>query len=40
MKNILHEVNADLNNVVDLTVFLVDMGHYADFNQVVALHGL
>lgn len=34
MKRILANVGADLGSVVDLTVFLKDMKHYADFNEV------
>jgi 2-aminomuconate deaminase len=31
---ILKEAKSSLENVVDLTVFLVDMVHYDEFNQV------
>lgn len=36
MRGILAEVHAGFENVVDLTVYLVDMTHYAEFNQVLA----
>ena len=34
IKRILEQTGASLANVVDLTVFLVDMENYAEFNQV------
>ncbi|CAG8468093.1 9693_t:CDS:2 [Ambispora leptoticha] len=34
IKGILESVGASLRNLVDITVFLVDMGDYAAFNEV------